>query len=127
DGFDQYIKRYYKVDQLYRQFIELLRRVERSAVLQPLYTEIERLYTNKWLLQLSDQWQYTVEKEGRWYFGEKSQFNFFQNQVKNKYLDHKRKVFVIISDALRYEIGQELHEAINQRNRFKSVLDYQVT
>lgn len=127
DGFNLYTQAYYKVDQLYRQFIELLRQVERGSVLQSLYIEIERLYTNKWLLELSEQWQYTIEKEKDWYLGDKSQFNFYQKDVKRKYLDHNRKVFVIISDALRYEIGQELHDAINQRNRFKSVLDYLVT
>src|SRR5690606_3473711 len=127
EGFNLYTKCYYEIDQLYRQFIELLRKVERGAVLQPLYTEIERLYTNKWLFELSDRWQHTVEKQDKWYFGDKSQFHFYEKQVKGKYLNKKRKVFIIISDALRYEIGQELHDLINQRNRFKSVLDYQVT
>lgn len=127
DGFNLYTQVYYKVDQLYRQFIELLRQVEHGNVLQSLYDEIERLYTNKWLLELSEQWQYTIEKESDWYIGEKSQFNFYEKDVKRKYLDQNRKVFVIISDALRFEIGQELHDAINQRNRFKSILDYQIT
>lgn len=127
DGFNRYVRDFYKVDQLYRQFIELLRQLERGGTLGQLYEEVERLYSNRWLLELSDQWQYAVEKGSVWYFGEKSQFNFYQKQVKEKYIDQKRKVFVLISDALRYEIGQELHEAINQKNRFKSVLDYQVT
>ena len=125
-GFAQYGKSYYKIDQYYRQFISIVQNSE-SSILKPLYDDVEKLYANRWLLELSHQWQKCIEKDKNWYFGNKSQRNFFESVVKSKYIDQKKKVFVIISDALRYEIGEELHRTINQQNRFHSVLDYRVT
>ena len=126
-GFELYSSSYYKVDQWYRQFISLLRRVEASSILHPLYQEVEKIYSNKWLLDLADHWQAFVDKNDKWYFGSKSQLNFYDTVVKSKYIDQKRKVFVIISDALRYEIGEELNRTINLQNRFESKLDYRIT
>jgi len=126
-GLSWYSNSYFKIDQWYRQFISLLRSVDAGSILQPLYEEVDKIYSNRWLLELSDHWQHCVDKNKEWYFGPKSQFNFFDSIIKAKYINQKRKVFVIISDALRYEIGEELHRTINQQNRFESKLDYQVT
>lgn len=127
-GFELYASLYYKVDQYYRQFIYLLRKVGHSSLLQALYQEVEKIYSNRWLLDLSDQWQQCVEKNEGWYFGYKSQFQFFNTIVKPNYITQKKKkVFVIISDAMRFEIGEELHQKINHQNRFESNLDYRVT
>ncbi len=125
-GFELYSKQYFKIDQYYRQFISLLRQVN-SGILQPLYQEIEKVYSNRWLLELSDQWQGCIEKSKGWYFEEKRQSSFFERIIQSKYVQQKKKVFVIISDALRYEVGEELHRNINQQNRFVSKLDYMVT
>lgn len=125
-GFELYTRSYFKIDQYYRQFISLVQNSE-SAILKPLYDDVEKLYSNRWLLDLSHQWQQCIEKDKTWYFGGKSQRNFFDSIVKSKYVDQKKKIFVIISDALRYEIGEELHRNINQQNRFHSKLDYRVT
>lgn len=126
-GLDIYASAYYKVDQYYRQFISLVRKAEASAILKPLYQKVENAYSNKWLLELSSQWQQCIEHNKSWYLGSKSLFNFYKSYVKEKYVDQNRKVFVIISDALRYEIGEELHRSINQQNRFESKIDYMVT
>lgn len=126
-GFELYRSSYFKVDQWYRQFITLLRSVEATSILQQLYQEVEKIYSNRWLLNLSERWQRCIERNGAWYTGNKSLRNFYGDVVKAKYVDQKRKVFVIISDALRYEIGEELHRTINQQNRFESTLDYRVT
>lgn len=126
-GFDVYTKTFFKIDQYYRKFIYLLRNVSNATLLEDLYDKVEKLYSNKWLLELSEHWQKCIEKNEGWYFGSKSQSQFFNSVVSAQYIDKKRKVFVIISDALRYEIGEELHQKINLQNRFKSKLDYKVT
>lgn len=125
-GLALYSQSYFKIDQYYRQFISLVQNSE-STLLKPLYDDVERLYSNRWLLDLSNYWQNCIEKDKEWYFGAKTQRNFYDSIVKSKYIDQKKKVFVIISDALRYEIGEELHRNINQQNRFHSILDYRVT
>lgn len=127
DGFELYATTQFKVDQYYRQFIYLLRQAQASNILNPLYEKVEKLYSNKWLLNQANEWQRCIDKKEKWFFGGKSQLNFYQQYVKHNYVDKKRKVFVIISDALRYEIGQELHHTINNQNRFESKLDYMVT
>ena len=126
-GFSTYTSAYYKIDQYYRQFISLVRQVEVNQELKPLFIEVEKLYSNNWLPKLSFQWQQVIELSDRWYLGDKSLFRFYNQQVKAKYVDQKKKVFVIISDALRYEIGEELCRVINQQDRLESKLDYSVT
>ncbi len=126
-GFELYANQYYRIDQYYRQFIYLLRKVSNATLLQSLYKEVEKIYSNRWLLDLADQWQQCIENNEGWYFGNKSQFHFFNSIVKSKYINQKKKVFVIISDAMRFEIGEELHRRINLQNRFESNLDYRIT
>jgi len=55
------------------------------------------------------------------------QSRFFQRDVKSRYLDKSVRLFVIISDGLRYECGKELHDLINGEARYTSSLEYQVT
>ena len=55
-----------------------------------------------------------------------SQYNFFNNYVK-PVIDKKQRLFVIISDALRYENGWELWSEIQRKKRYEATLDYMIT
>jgi uncharacterized protein (TIGR02687 family) len=127
DGFKKYTQKWYIVDQYYRLFIEHYRATKQNSVLNALYQKVHKAYSNSWLLELSDKWQAVIEKTGNWYFGASSQNQFFQRDIKPKYIDKNIKVFVVISDALRFECGQALHELFKQEARFTSTLEYQVT
>lgn len=132
-SYEEVLKAYtneaYKVDYYYRKFIQHFRETKLSDILHPLATDIENRYTNKWLLLQSEKWQGFLDKQKeKWYFGDKSQHKFFDYVVKPRFIDAGRKVFVIISDALRYECGVELHQRIAQtENRLSSELDYLCT
>jgi uncharacterized protein (TIGR02687 family) len=127
DGFKKYTQKWYIIDQYYRLFIEHYRATKQNSVLNALYQKVHKAYSNSWLLELSDKWQAVIEKTGNWYFGASSQNQFFQRDIKPKYIDKNTKVFVVISDALRFECGQALHELFKQETRFTSTLEYQVT
>lgn len=126
-GLDHYVKSGFKADQYYRLFIDHYRMTKQNNVLVDLYNTVHRAYSNTWLLYQSGLWQLVIEREGSWYSGEKSQFNFFRNWVSNEFLEKERKLFVVVSDALRFENGEDLHQRFSKEARFSSQLDYQVT
>ena len=123
-----YTEDWYKVDYFYRKFIQYFRETHSSDVLYQLAIDIEKSYTNNWLLTQSEKWQRFVDKQEEWYWGDKSQRKFYSHLVKPRFLDAGRKIFVVISDALRYECGMELHQRISlTENRLSSTLDYLFT
>lgn len=127
DGFRKYTSEWYLVDQYYRLFIQYYREVNQNAVLSELFERVHKIYSNTWLPKLGHKWQEVIDKSGRWYDGSMQQSRFFQRDVKSRYLDKSVRLFVIISDGLRYECGKELHDLINGEARYTSSLEYQVT
>ncbi len=127
DGFRKYTSQWYRVDQYYRLFIQYYREVNQNGVLSDLFERVHKIYSNTWLPKLGHKWQEVVEKSEGWYYGSLRQSLFFERDVKNRYLDKSYRLFVIISDGLRYECGRELHDQFNEEARFTSSLEYQVT
>lgn len=127
DGFKQYTTKWYLIDQYYRLFIQYYREANQNSVLSSLYNKIHKVYSNSWLLNLSNNWQNVIDKNLEWYVGSQSQMHFFKQDVKTKYLDSGNRLFVIISDAFRFECGKALHEKLNEEARFSSELSYRVT
>src|SRR5574344_1747149 len=85
---------------------------------------IENLYSNKYLLTLNDNWQQQIDKLSTWTFKDVNiQRNFF-NQYIYQNCSKNSKLFVIISDALRYEIGDELVSLIRQEDRFDAKFNF---
>ncbi|MBW2079404.1 MAG: PglZ domain-containing protein, partial [Deltaproteobacteria bacterium] len=69
---------------------------------------VEDLYTNSYLLQVNDQWQRAVDECQKWSaYPFAVQNRFYERWVK-PFLNKNKKIFVIVSDALRFEIGEEL-------------------
>ena len=126
EGIENYTKEWYQVDQDYRLFIEYYRETNQNNVLNPLYKEVNKAYNNNWLLNLSDGWQNTLDKTKGWNHPRRSQTHFFRNEVK-PFINQKTRLFVIISDALRYECGVSFQQKMQKENRFESSLDYQIT
>ena len=127
DGFKQYTSKWYLTDMYYRMFIQYYRETTQNGVLSSLYKLIHKIYSNTWLPNLSEKWQGVIDKNKEWYTGSQSQLKFFNRDVKSKYLDNGNKLFVIISDAFRYECGRVLHDLFNEEVRFTSELNYQIT
>ncbi|TVQ64830.1 MAG: BREX-1 system phosphatase PglZ type A [Balneolaceae bacterium] len=125
DGVESYINSWYKMDQHYRLFIQAYRETHQNNVLNPLYNEVNKAYSNTWLLRLSDQWQGVLDRESGRSRHIHAQTRFFRNHVK-PFISKKTRLFVIISDALRYECGVSFHQQMKKENRFESEIGHQI-
>lgn len=117
-----YTRRHYKIDVAYREFHYHLGRVQ-DQLLQGLVEPVERRYTNKFLYPLNEHWQQQVDAEGLPFdvpFPGR-QRNFWRDHVQ-PYAEKGNRIFVIISDALRFESGASLNEWLPTRGRYRSEL-----
>lgn len=124
DGLERYRNDWYRIDQHYRKFIYSARTAEFSAPLETLYTEVEKLYTNKYLYVLGNAWQQQVDDVEVWCSDVlRRQTSFYADHVSPITKGGRRKAVVIISDALRYEIAEELGSLIRQEDRYDASLE----
>ena len=127
EGANTYAGELYRIDYSYRKFIVNYRNTPHQKVLYKLYQKVQKVYSNDWLLHFNDNWQQTLDNTAGWVTNSKqSQYNFFNNYVK-PVIDKKQRLFVIISDALRYENGWELWSEIQRKKRYEATLDYMIT
>ncbi|WP_104040822.1 BREX-1 system phosphatase PglZ type A [Vibrio hyugaensis] len=92
-----------------------------------LVSNIEALYVDWYLHDLAIVWGKHVDNENlldKWKFdGIINQYNFYNHEVERIFQSKQvKRVFVIISDALRYEVAHDIHEQINKEKRFKSTI-----
>lgn len=128
-----YCEELFRVDQAYRLFNEyaLLVHSKGAMILKSLDDYIEALYSNWYLAELSRSWNKVLETENRmqeWRIaGVPRQQNFYNEVVKPQFNNPQiKRVFVIISDALRYEVAEELGNQINTEKRFTAELRSQL-
>lgn len=123
DGLTNYTESHYEIDYLYRKFILSYRATNQNSILNELAQSIEKLYTNNWLLPYNNSWQEVVDNVENWEVKEPySQQSFFKQHIQ-QFVDKKQRVFVIISDALRYECGKELTQSLLKENRYEATID----
>ncbi|EGH8508057.1 BREX-1 system phosphatase PglZ type A [Salmonella enterica] len=128
-----YCEELFRFDQAYRLFNEyaLLVHSKGAMILKSLDDYIEALYSNWYLAELSRSWNKVLEAENRmqeWRIaGVPRQQNFYNEVVKPQFNNPQiKRVFVIISDALRYEVAEELGNQINTEKRFTAELRSQL-
>lgn len=110
-----YVDRYYLMDLYYRKFYVAYDKFSNNSVLQKLRNMIEGLYVNWFMMDLSYNWSETIEKNlgDAWNIPNVTNQNeFYYNFIKSK-INNKERVFVVISDALRYEVATELCERLD--------------
>ena len=123
DGFNRYRTTWFKLDQVYRKFIFHRRHSGQTTLLERLSTSIENHYNNSFLLPMNNHWQTQIDAITKWEIpGVESQTNFYQKWIR-PFPKKNNKVFVIISDGLRYEIADELMKRIRQEDRFDAKLE----
>ncbi len=123
DGVQRYSRSWYQLDQLYRKFTYHVRVSGEMSLMGALADQIENLYTNNYLLKVNDRWQSFVDKAGKWDASPiPLQSSFFEHWVR-PFLKKDNKVCVIISDAVRYEIGAELLSLIRKEDRYSAELE----
>lgn len=123
EAWDRYRTEWYRIDQLYRQFTHARRTFEGPHPLDPVREQVEKRYTNKFVYELGNAWQKQVDQIERWASPTvRSQRSFYRDYVEKLVSDDKKAV-VIISDALRYEVADELGSRIRQEDRFDADLE----
>ena len=129
-AFAQYRDELFRFDQLYRHFHTAADAVEPTgwAVLHELRESIEGVYSGWYIPQLSTAWAKVMEgPQGlltHWKLPEVTpQQAFFERKVLPLFEGGVKRVFVLISDAFRFEVAQELVLQINSKSRFKASLD----
>ncbi|AJY71186.1 alkaline phosphatase [Geobacter sulfurreducens] len=123
EGVQRYGRFWHQLDQLYRKFTYHVRMSGQASLMGSLTEQVENLYSNNFLLKLGDRFQTFVDVASKWEASPvRSQKHFFEHWVR-PFLRKDNKVCVIISDAMRYEIGDELLSLIRQEDRYSAELE----
>ena len=124
---ENYTNTYHEIDQLYRHYGFHAAESQQATLLDSITDEVERRYVNEYLLQLNDRFQGQLDELEHWPVSDiPYQRQFYKNHVE-PVLQQGNKLFVIISDALRFEAGKELHERILKEDKFRSTLGHQLS
>jgi hypothetical protein len=110
-GINNLIKKYtetdYAIDRRYRYFYLHLDRIEDNTGFEKLRELIENFYTNEYLNKAAVNWNTDFAlAQGR--TAAAQQTDFYTKYIRSA----KNQVVVIISDALRYEVGRTLFEKL---------------
>ncbi len=123
-----YTRDLYRVDQLYRLFHEASGEASRAGwdILKPLRPEVEACYGNWFIRNLSLNWGSLAEgliRDG-WRIRDVPGQQDFHRLFVDKVISGKRdnRLFVIISDAFRYEAARELTDELNGTYRLTAEL-----
>ncbi|MCP3706789.1 BREX-1 system phosphatase PglZ type A [Paraburkholderia sp. CNPSo 3274] len=128
-AFRAYRSDIFRFDQLYRWFMRATESVEPMgwALLHELRDRMEDAYSGWFIGQLASAWASVIEGDGgllnTWTLPDVVNQQAFYSRMVQPEFDNAKRVFVIISDAFRYEAAEELTRDLNSRNRVKARLD----
>ncbi|WP_432629312.1 BREX-1 system phosphatase PglZ type A [Brotaphodocola sp.] len=100
---EQYTSQDYRFDQEYRRFIACLDQMENADAFENLRELIENIYANEYLTKLLPKWNEAYHEPDLQY-----QFVMQRDFYSRRLNGAKEQTVVIISDALRYEVAEEL-------------------
>ena len=123
DGVQKYCRSWYQLDQLYRKFTYHVQQSGMPTLMGKLSDLVENLYSNNYLLKLNDRWQVFVDQCSEWDATPVMRQNKFFDRHVMPFVRKDNKVCVIISDAMRFEIGDELVSLIRQEDRYSAELE----
>lgn len=123
DGVRRYAQTWQRLDQLYRKTVYHYRKSGHASLLKPLMDLVENHYNTNYLLKLSHAWQPVVDACVAWKTETVPvQSDFFERFVATPFLNNKKKIYVIISDAFRYEVADELLSLVRREDRYEAEL-----
>ncbi|PWA10019.1 BREX-1 system phosphatase PglZ type A [Pueribacillus theae] len=124
DMMKAYREDYYRADLFYRRFYVAYDKMNQKDSLSALREKVEHVYTNWFMQELSIKWTNRLERAEsfRWPIeGMTQQAQFYQTYV-IPFVKSGERVFVIISDAMRYDIAKELMDRLNNERRASAQL-----
>ena len=123
EGVERYVKSWFRIDQLYRKFIWRMQKSGQATLMRELFEQIENHYVNSYLLRLNDAWQAHVDAAESWSATPiPAQRSFYRKHV-GEFRQRDQRICVIISDALRYEVAEELLGRIRTLDRYEAVIE----
>lgn len=124
DGLTKYKDDLFRIDQLYRQYTFAAQKAEFKQPLESLTDQVENAYVTDFLFKLGTNWQQQVDAASRWRTSAiTSQASFFEHYIAPAIRGGRKKAVVVISDAMRYEVAEELHSRIRGENKFDAKID----
>lgn len=115
----KYTKDYFWLDLCYRKFYLHYDHTEKKETLTPLAEKIENCYVHWFLDELSTKWSEALANhlpKGYLIPGIDRQQEFYAGHISG-HIKREERVFVIISDGLRYEVGRELQGLLQKELR----------
>ncbi|MGN1154262.1 MAG: BREX-1 system phosphatase PglZ type A [Candidatus Gastranaerophilaceae bacterium] len=126
DFIRNYANEYFKIDKAYRKFYYFCN-IANDRALDSVKEKVEKAYVNNYLDNLCSKFSRPIaELQPTWNFSRYNmQQDFYRNEIKN----NKVKTVVIISDAFRYEIADELMAEIKNNYSIKAdtKLEYMIS
>jgi uncharacterized protein (TIGR02687 family) len=124
DGFSRYRDDLFRIDQLYRQFTQASQTAEFKQPLEALKEQVENTYVTDFLSKLGISWQQQVDQVETWKtLAITSQSSFYGHYIAPLVRGGRKKAVVVISDALRYEIADELTSRIRGENKYDAKIE----
>jgi uncharacterized protein (TIGR02687 family) len=122
-GVSRYVGSWWRIDMAYRRCTWHLRRYGHVQVMEQIAQWAEKSYVNNFLLPLTDHWSDVVGQIESWDFQDILAQRCFFNTYVRPFRAKGQKVFVIVSDALRYEAAAEFAQQLQSANRWTAEVD----
>ena len=115
DGLQRYCNGWWRLDQAYRRCIFHARTYQQPGLLRSLRDWLEAQYVNNVLLPLTNHWSDQVSRLDSWGSQHLARQREFHMRYVHAPLSAKglKRLFVVISDALRYEAAREFADHLN--------------
>lgn len=119
---DRYLAADYNMDQQYRKFYYYYDQLESTESFEPLRELVENIYTNEYLACLLPAWNAGIQQDAA-FLVIPLQRDFYNANLRYT----KERTVVIISDAMRYEVGQELFARMQDDPKCTAKLSVQLS
>ncbi|MCX5937419.1 MAG: PglZ domain-containing protein [Cyanobium sp. LacPavin_0920_WC12_MAG_62_9] len=117
EGLQRYCNGWWRLDQAYRRCIFHARTYQQPGLLKPLRDWLEAQYVNNVLLPLTNRWSDQVAGLASWGSSTLPRQQEFHMRYVHAPLSSKglKRLFVVISDALRYEAARDFADRLNNQ------------
>lgn len=127
---NNYITKWNKIDRYYRQFYHSFDSISEALngdeKIEKLRKLVENIYTNKYLSLLSKVWTDKLEAIGSYAeLPGRKQWQFYERSA--KYAANAERTVIIISDAFRYECGDQLVTELQRIPGYSVDSDYMIS
>ena len=119
---DCYLAADYRMDRQYRKFYYYYDRLESTESFEPLRELVENIYTNEYLACLLPAWNAGIRQDTA-FSAIPLQREFYNANLRYA----KERTVVILSDAMRYEVGQELFARMQDDPKCTAKLSVQLS